>query len=186
MERAVHEEYRLPSISKDKVHSYPADSSLARANRNDKVPLYAGASSGYQASSPMHAPYQSYSSTQPHLYSCPSGQQLGLSSFYNAHERGSYGVSLDNAAEFGEGTHKRRRGNLPKNVTDILRAWFSEHIAHPYPTEDEKQLLMGRTGLTISQVSLPNSIIGHIWWRLIRFGRLAIGSSTLVVEVYPR
>ena len=49
--------------------------------------------------------------------------------------------------------HKRRRGNLPKAVTDTLRKWFAEHVANPYPTEDEKQMLMDMTGLTISQVS---------------------------------
>ena len=49
--------------------------------------------------------------------------------------------------------HKRRRGNLPKAVTDTLRKWFADHVANPYPTEDEKQMLMDMTGLTISQVS---------------------------------
>ena len=48
---------------------------------------------------------------------------------------------------------KRRRGNLPKPVTDILRAWFHEHLDHPYPTEEDKQMFMSRTGLTLSQVS---------------------------------
>ncbi|KAI5781197.1 homeobox KN domain-containing protein [Geopyxis carbonaria] len=48
---------------------------------------------------------------------------------------------------------KRRRGNLPKHVTDLLRTWLHEHINHPYPTEDEKQMLMAQTGLTIHQIS---------------------------------
>ncbi|KAJ5669395.1 hypothetical protein N7462_010465 [Penicillium macrosclerotiorum] len=48
---------------------------------------------------------------------------------------------------------KRRRGNLPKPVTDILRAWFHEHLDHPYPTEEDKQMFMTRTGLSISQIS---------------------------------
>ncbi|KAL5343682.1 homeobox KN domain-containing protein [Aspergillus crustosus] len=48
---------------------------------------------------------------------------------------------------------KRRRGNLPKPVTDILRAWFHEHLDHPYPSEEDKQMFMTRTGLTISQIS---------------------------------
>jgi hypothetical protein len=52
---------------------------------------------------------------------------------------------------------KRRRGNLPKPVTDILRAWFHEHLDHPYPTEEDKQIFMSRTGLSISQVSLPET-----------------------------
>ena len=47
---------------------------------------------------------------------------------------------------------KRRRGNLPKQVTDILRAWFHDHLDHPYPTEEDKQMFIARTGLSISQV----------------------------------
>lgn len=57
--------------------------------------------------------------------------------------------------DYPDQRNKRRRGNLPKAVTDILRAWFHEHIQHPYPSEDEKQILMARTGLTISQVGTP-------------------------------
>jgi hypothetical protein len=52
----------------------------------------------------------------------------------------------------GDSRSKKRRGNLPKPVTDILRAWFHEHLDHPYPSEDDKQMLIARTGLTISQV----------------------------------
>jgi hypothetical protein len=52
---------------------------------------------------------------------------------------------------------KRRRGNLPKPVTDILRAWFHEHLDHPYPTEEDKQIFMARTNLSISQVCVRGS-----------------------------
>ncbi|KKA22571.1 Homeobox transcription factor [Rasamsonia emersonii CBS 393.64] len=51
---------------------------------------------------------------------------------------------------------KRRRGNLPKPVTDILRQWFHEHLDHPYPSEEDKQMFMSRTGLSISQVGSRN------------------------------
>jgi len=51
-----------------------------------------------------------------------------------------------------DGRGRRRRGNLPKPVTDILRAWFHEHLDHPYPTEEDKQVFIARTGLTINQV----------------------------------
>lgn len=51
---------------------------------------------------------------------------------------------------------KRRRGNLPKPVTDILRAWFHEHLDHPYPSEEDKQMFMTRTGLSISQVCVSH------------------------------
>ncbi|KAI9670039.1 MAG: hypothetical protein M1817_004519 [Caeruleum heppii] len=51
------------------------------------------------------------------------------------------------------GGSRRRRGNLPRPVTDVLRHWFHGHLNHPYPSEEEKQALMLRTGLTMSQIS---------------------------------
>lgn len=56
---------------------------------------------------------------------------------------------------------KRRRGNLPKPVTDILRAWFHEHLDHPYPTEEDKQQFMQRTGLTLNQVSFSFYLVAR-------------------------
>lgn len=56
---------------------------------------------------------------------------------------------------------KRRRGNLPKHVTDLLRGWLNDHLHHPYPTEDEKQLLMQQTGLNINQVSFCIALYGY-------------------------
>lgn len=47
---------------------------------------------------------------------------------------------------------RRRRGNLPKPITDILRLWLQEHLDHPYPSDEQKQVFIQRTGLTISQV----------------------------------
>ncbi|RHZ71782.1 hypothetical protein CDV55_103244 [Aspergillus turcosus] len=49
--------------------------------------------------------------------------------------------------------NKRRRANLPKPATDILRAWFHEHLDHPYPSEEDKQMFATRTGLNASQIS---------------------------------
>ncbi|KAI1492080.1 hypothetical protein F5X96DRAFT_429101 [Biscogniauxia mediterranea] len=53
----------------------------------------------------------------------------------------------------GDGKQRKRRGNLPKETTDKLRAWFVAHLHHPYPTEDEKQDLMRQTGLQMNQIS---------------------------------
>jgi hypothetical protein len=50
-----------------------------------------------------------------------------------------------------DGKQRKRRGNLPKETTDKLRAWFVAHLQHPYPTEDEKQELMRQTGLQMSK-----------------------------------
>ncbi|KAI1501224.1 hypothetical protein F5X99DRAFT_205295 [Biscogniauxia marginata] len=52
-----------------------------------------------------------------------------------------------------DGKQRKRRGNLPKETTDKLRAWFVAHLHHPYPTEDEKQDLMRQTGLQMNQIS---------------------------------
>jgi hypothetical protein len=48
---------------------------------------------------------------------------------------------------------KRSRENLPKVVTAELRQWLVDHIAHPYPTEEEKQTLAKRFKLTVNQIN---------------------------------
>lgn len=48
---------------------------------------------------------------------------------------------------------KRRRGNLPKEVTEFLKHWLILHKEHPYPTEREKQALADETGLMVNQIS---------------------------------
>jgi hypothetical protein len=49
---------------------------------------------------------------------------------------------------------RKRRGNLPKDATRILRNWFDEHVDSPYPSEEVKNMLCGRTGLQMSQVRI--------------------------------
>lgn len=67
-------------------------------------------------------------------------------------------VDYEKTEEEDQQKPKKRRGNLPKPVTDRLRRWFNEHIAHPYPTEHEKQMLMHETGLAIGQVRKVNAL----------------------------
>ncbi|KAH8704148.1 homeobox KN domain-containing protein [Talaromyces proteolyticus] len=110
------------------------------------------------------APYGGGSGTTPAMYSQTA---------YDGARHGHYPASYSSESEYSPMTHnhtlpastfgvigdsldsrgKRRRGNLPKPVTDILRAWFHEHLDHPYPTEEDKQIFMSRTGLSISQIS---------------------------------
>ncbi|KAK0121773.1 hypothetical protein ONS95_010059 [Cadophora gregata] len=61
--------------------------------------------------------------------------------------------STDGNDREGDTRQRKRRGNLPKETTDKLRAWFVSHLTHPYPTEDEKQELMRQTGLQMNQIS---------------------------------
>lgn len=48
---------------------------------------------------------------------------------------------------------RKRRGNLPKSVTAILKQWLIDHCRHPYPTEEEKRSLRLKTNLTLNQIS---------------------------------
>ncbi|KIJ14925.1 hypothetical protein PAXINDRAFT_163161 [Paxillus involutus ATCC 200175] len=47
----------------------------------------------------------------------------------------------------------KKRGKLPKETTDYLKAWLHRHSDHPYPSEEEKKQLCHATGLSMSQVS---------------------------------
>jgi Homeobox KN domain len=72
----------------------------------------------------------------------------------NHHSMSSYsgsGYVYGLSAPESDTKTRKRRGNLPKETTDKLRAWFICHLHHPYPTEDEKQSLMSQTGLQISE-----------------------------------
>ncbi|EXJ95459.1 hypothetical protein A1O1_00581 [Capronia coronata CBS 617.96] len=81
-------------------------------------------------------------------YQSPYGPTEYASSPSTVHHPSSPTVGMDT-----ETRNRRRRGNLPRQITDILRAWFHEHLDHPYPTEEDKQAFMARTGLTIAQIS---------------------------------
>lgn len=49
--------------------------------------------------------------------------------------------------------NRKRRGNLPKEATNLLKDWFQANRASPYPSEDQKMELCARTGLSLNQVS---------------------------------
>lgn len=93
-------------------------------------------------------------------YSGPSTSQPGSrekTPFSNGHHMGYPGGTLPYGVDITEmstdSKQRKRRGNLPKDTTDKLRAWFVAHLQHPYPTEDEKQELMRQTGLQMNQIS---------------------------------
>eukprot|EP00794_Sanderia_malayensis_P020299 gene20299-22288_t len=48
---------------------------------------------------------------------------------------------------------QKKRGIFPKMATNIMKAWLFQHLAHPYPSEDQKRILANDTGLTILQVN---------------------------------
>ncbi|KAK2783291.1 hypothetical protein FQN53_009279 [Emmonsiellopsis sp. PD_33] len=92
----------------------------------------------------------SFESSRYGSYTQPFRPELDYSQISAA---GLQDRSFGNQGEGADPKNKKRRGNLPKPVTDILRAWFHEHLDHPYPSEEDKQMFITRTGLTISQIS---------------------------------
>ncbi|KAL1602117.1 homeodomain superfamily [Nothophoma quercina] len=49
--------------------------------------------------------------------------------------------------------NRKRRGNLPKEATNILKEWFAANRTSPYPSEDQKMELCRVTNLSLNQVS---------------------------------
>ncbi|CAD6444953.1 d8a4d969-8539-42df-98b8-1480dba42e05 [Sclerotinia trifoliorum] len=104
-----------------------------------------------------YAPSQSdYGYQQPRnqAYPGPPSYQLnqGQTPFTDGHHSGNYSSTAYQTQDM-DSKPRKRRGNLPKPTTDILTAWFINHLEHPYPNEEEKQLLMRQTGLQLNQIS---------------------------------
>ncbi|UPX10603.1 homeodomain super, variant 2 [Ascochyta rabiei] len=49
--------------------------------------------------------------------------------------------------------NRKRRGNLPKEATNLLKEWFNANRQSPYPSEDQKLDLCRATNLSLNQVS---------------------------------
>ncbi|KAF2107666.1 hypothetical protein BDV96DRAFT_606229 [Lophiotrema nucula] len=64
-----------------------------------------------------------------------------------------YNYTFQSNVGVDQSFNRKRRGNLPKEATGILKQWFTSHRESPYPTEDEKVNLCQQTGLTLNQVS---------------------------------
>ncbi|KAK5003600.1 hypothetical protein LTR60_006785, partial [Cryomyces antarcticus] len=48
----------------------------------------------------------------------------------------------------------RKSGNrFPKSAVKVLKDWLSSHTDHPYPTDEERDMLKRQTGLKTSQIS---------------------------------
>ncbi|KAF6204158.1 hypothetical protein GE061_002498 [Apolygus lucorum] len=47
----------------------------------------------------------------------------------------------------------KRKSSLSSKATTYLKAWLSQHIHHPYPTDKEKIEISAETGLTTKQVA---------------------------------
>ena len=142
---------RIPSLYRSREPSaYGHEPLPSNGGLRESIEVHPASSQRYNMA-PLEPPYHpTYGGGPAHHHSFADRQPVNPSF---PRENGHFHCPVDfEPVEVGQQRHKRRRGNLPKAVTDTLRAWFQEHVANPYPTEDEKQMLMDRTGLTISQV----------------------------------
>ena len=61
---------------------------------------------------------------------------------------------------------RRKRRNFSKKSSEILNEYFYSHLANPYPSEEAKEELARKCGISVSQVCL-NFFSSSIWWTLI-------------------
>ncbi|KAL8818296.1 MAG: hypothetical protein Q9223_003035 [Gallowayella weberi] len=113
-------------------------SHLPPMNPNPRPPI----ENGYSRSLPPQPPHM-----DPH-YSQSGGY---MHHTHDSYSQSGQEVQFQNV-EVGEKSNKKRRGNLPKHTTDVLRAWLNDHLDHAYPSEEQKQHLIRETGLTDKQV----------------------------------
>ena len=144
----------MPSLYGNRERSaYGREQAPLSGGLRRSVESYPSSSQTYPVA-PVEPPYHpAYGGGTSHHLSYADRQPVDAL-YLRENGRNQRPVNFESAEIDQHRNHKRRRGNLPKAVTDTLRQWFQEHVANPYPTEDEKQMLMDRTGLTISQVSL--------------------------------
>ena len=112
-------------------------------------PFYsAGAQAPQYAAQPQGAaPHHGYSSAPYDAAPAPRQYEYPAGSY-------AYGANTQSS---GFQHNRKRRGNLPKEATKVLRQWFDDHSESPYPTEEDKTSLCQGTGLQMTQVrdSIP-------------------------------
>ncbi len=106
-----------------------------------------------ERSSHRRRSYRPYSTNGSSRHSSCENEHMCKDSQGKSHQSRVHDFDNSLASEYTTSQHnRRRRGNLPRWITDILRTWFNDHLNHPYPGDEEKARLMELTGLSIQQV----------------------------------
>ncbi|OWZ24631.1 Homebox and aldo/keto reductase [Phytophthora megakarya] len=73
----------------------------------------------------------------------------------DAGANGSTDGSDDKAKEQQPQPSKKSRRELPPHTVAILKGWMlsREHVKHPYPTDEDKQMLLKKTGISMKQLT---------------------------------
>jgi hypothetical protein len=51
---------------------------------------------------------------------------------------------------------RRKRRNFSKTATEVLNEYFYSHLSNPYPSEEAKEELARKCGISVSQVITVN------------------------------
>jgi hypothetical protein len=130
----------VPSSSISPYKSNPFQHSLPPQPLAAEIMPYPGGLPRHAPIAPATTPGQGYGHSR-------TDSVLASTEDYRFHSSTFY-------ANGNSGGHqqRKRRGNLPKDATKILRQWFDEHKDAPYPGEEVKAILCHQTGLQMSQV----------------------------------
>ncbi|KAI4745196.1 hypothetical protein E4T50_04437 [Aureobasidium sp. EXF-12298] len=169
--------YPSPALPRSDAYA-TSDPMLTARNRSS---MYSNASSvsqdedmrrhsGYGEYQPQPArdryavepPRQSYMPVAPtnmHREEYPPGARLDVPQAYgNAPYPYSHAFFVPSHYEYQNGK-SRKRSNLPKQSTEIMKRWFDENMHNPYPSEEQKRHFAAVAGINLTQVS--NWFINH-------------------------
>ncbi|CAI5704356.1 hypothetical protein KXD40_001354 [Peronospora effusa] len=126
-----------PSI--DVASSSSSSSSVAGATESTSV-MSGGTSASTSSSSVASPPTADRKRKQP---SSPT-ENVGVNGSVN---------SLNKEKE--QQPSKKSRRELPPHTVAILKGWMlsREHVKHPYPTDEDKQMLLMKTGISMKQLT---------------------------------
>ncbi|KAL0489714.1 hypothetical protein AKO1_011421 [Acrasis kona] len=112
------------------------------------------------------------------MMSAGGTQQLHGAS-YHQDANGSVTVSLgdDSPIQIPNAATIICRGNLPKAAVEELKNWLFKHFHNPYPSDDDKKVLMSKTNLTMTQVNNWFINARRRIWRPIVEGRHQNGEA---------
>jgi hypothetical protein len=158
-------------------HGAPAHHSVSGASGYTAHAVQYDRRSSYYPEPHPPAHGQPYERTQSHTPYYAPPQTYMTHGAYNPHvpPQAYSNYTFQSALGVDQNSfNRKRRGNLPKEATAILKKWFADHRDSPYPTEDEKLDLCQRCGLTLNQVCQNHFVIIRVSARVTLPARLSL------------
>ncbi|GAM82711.1 hypothetical protein ANO11243_006950 [Dothideomycetidae sp. 11243] len=183
---------RSSDIIFSRKRSYDSMAVPSASERERLPPPSAWSLNGQAPHSLMTRPsYHPASPPAPHFRSySTSGAPLARPNMVDGHAIMPHGHALGEASSPPSSMYSRptvydyqlskarKRSNLPKESTDIMKRWFEDHLDNPYPSEEEKKYFAAKAGINLTQVCGAHRLVGFSHGSLTGSHRLAIGSST--------